>query len=105
MVDFAEGSFPTPRFADIYNASNPANTDNPLLPVLPKSRSGTRTWDYNNDGVAHYGLFADFVRDVRTLPADRGVNGKNLVDNQLMRNADYFYRMWQKVEAQKSNVQ
>jgi len=105
MMDFPEGSSPAPRFADIYNPGIPANTDNPLLPVLPRSQSGTKTWEYNIDGVAHYGLFADFVRDVRTLPANLGVNGKALVDDQLMRNADYFYRMWRKAEMQRSNVE
>lgn len=102
MTEFAPGD--VPRLADIYNANNPNNTDNPLLPVLPRSQSGARIWDYNADGVAHYGMLADFVRDVRTAPT-QAMAGKDLVDNHLLRTADYFYRMWQKVEAQKNNVQ
>lgn len=103
MVEFAPGD--VPRFADIYNANNPANTDNPLLPVQPKSQTGTRVWDYNIDGVAHYGMLADFVKDVRTAPTSQAMAGKDLVDNHLLHSADYFYRMWQKVEAQRRNVQ
>lgn len=103
MVEFAPGD--VPRFADIYNANNPANTDNPLLPVQPKSQTGTRVWDYNIDGVAQYGMLADFVKDVRTAPTSQAMAGKDLVDNHLLHSADYFYRMWQKVEAQKRNVQ
>lgn len=102
MVEFAPGD--VPRFADIYNPSNPANTANPL-PVQPKSQNGTRVWDYNLDGVAHDGMLADFVKDVRTAPTGQAMGGKDLVDNHLLRSADYFYRMWQKVEAQKRNVQ
>ena len=99
MVNFKTA----PRFTDIYNASSPAN-DNPKLPVQPKSISGVRTWDYNTDGVAHYGMFADFVKDVRTAPARQGMNGKDLVDKQLLSNADYFFHMWQKAERQATNV-
>jgi len=94
-----------PRFTDIYNPSNPAN-DNPQLPVQSRSTTGSRTWDYNFDGVAHYGMFADFVKDIRTAPATPLMTktGKDLVDNHLLRSADYFFKMWQKIESQKTNV-
>jgi microsomal dipeptidase-like Zn-dependent dipeptidase len=68
------------------------------------SRSGTKTWDYNVDGVAHYGMFADFVQDVRAANNNPGMSGPDLVDNHLMRSADYFWRMWQRIETQRSNV-
>jgi hypothetical protein len=63
-------------------------------------------WDYNRDGVAHYGMFADFVKDVRYAPGTPQMNmtGKDLVDNHLMRSADYFWRMWQKIEVQRTKV-
>ena len=82
MVEFAPGD--VPRFADIYNANNPANTDNPLLPVQPKSQTGTRVWDYNIDGVAHDGMLADFVKDVQTAPTSQAMAGKDIVDNHLL---------------------
>jgi hypothetical protein len=31
-------------------------------------------------------------------------DGQNLVENHLERNADNFWRLWVKVEAQKTNV-
>jgi hypothetical protein len=37
--------------------------------------------------------------DVRTSPG-----GADLVDQNLFRSADYFWRMWQRIEAQKVNV-
>ena len=72
--------------------------------AFPRSQTGTKTWDYNLEGVAHYGLLADFVKDVRTAPVNQGMTGADLVDNHLMRSADYFWHMWQKIEAQKVNV-
>jgi hypothetical protein len=81
------------------------------LRLQSKSTTDGRTWDYNVDGVAHYGMFADFVKDVRTAPPNQAIspnqcmNGKDLVDNHLMRSADYFWRMWQKIEAQRLQVQ
>jgi hypothetical protein len=57
------------------------------------------------EGVAHYGMFAQFVKDVSLAPNLVGMSGTDLVDNHLMRSADYFWRLWQRIEAQKSNVQ
>jgi hypothetical protein len=80
-----------PRFVDVFNH----NLDIPGLPPLGPSLKAPPNvaWDYNRDGVAHYGMLADFVRDVRGSP-----HGHDLVDNHLMRSADYFWHMWQKVE-------
>lgn len=82
-------------------------------PNFPKSVSGSKTWDYNSDGVAHYGMMADFVMDVRTAPASGGtssqgvplgVSGGELVDDHLNRGANYFWRMWELIDARKSSV-
>lgn len=72
-----------------------------------KSSTGGKTWDYNLEGVAHYGMYADFVKDVRIAPPSQsflGMAGIDLVDNHLMRGADYFWHMWEKCEAQKIKV-
>jgi hypothetical protein len=91
-----------PRFTDIYSPDNPLNAG---LPPLSRSPRGSNTtWDYNVDGVAHYGMFADFLRDVRTLPASATLTGKEIVDDQMMYGADYFHRMWLKAEVQKARV-
>lgn len=57
-----------------------------------KSSLGTRTWDYNVDGVAHYGMLADFLQDVRTSPYPT-------VYEYVNRSADYFYQTWRRCEA------
>jgi len=77
---------------------------------FPEAPSSTlaKTWDYRVDGVAHYGMFADFVKAVWSFPFERtrgmNVSGQTLVEGHLDRSADNFWRMWVKVEAQKNNV-
>jgi microsomal dipeptidase-like Zn-dependent dipeptidase len=81
---------------------------------IPQSKSGTKSWDYNTEGVAHYGMMWDFVRDLRNAPSNgyrdangaaTGVAGPDLVDKHLFRSANYFWGMWQRVEAKKGGVQ
>ncbi|HXI88256.1 MAG TPA: membrane dipeptidase, partial [Parvularculaceae bacterium] len=57
------------------------------------SRDGAKSWDYNRVGVAQYGMLWDFLEDVRSLP-----RGKNMVDNQFMNGAEYFYETWRQAE-------
>ena len=77
------------------------------------STTGAKTWNYNTDGVAHYGMLADFVRDLRNAPsngfigpggAQIGVAGGDLVDKHLMRSADHFWKMWQRIEVAKGSI-
>lgn len=55
-----------------------------------KCQTGNRTWDYTQEGVAHYGLMADFMRDIRMR--------NNQVYENLMGSAEYFARMWEKCD-------
>lgn len=66
---------------------------------FPKLKTGNKTWDYNTDGVAHYGLLADFVAAV----GSRGSDGAN-VKNSLNQSAEFFAQMWEQAEKQRSNV-
>lgn len=65
---------------------------------FPKLRTGNKTWDYNVDGVAHYGLLADFVRAVNGR-----TNGSRVVET-LNRSAEHFAQMWERAESQKTKV-
>lgn len=58
---------------------------------LTKSKTGDKTWDYRTDGVAHYGMLADFLADVRTEP-----NHGAKVNINLFKNAEMFAQMWEK---------
>jgi hypothetical protein len=95
------------RYTPIYTPGDPINEG---VQPLSMSTTGGMTWDYNVHGVAHYGMFVDFLRDVRGLPANATVPvkaaivGRQIVDDQMMYGADYFYRMWLKADAQKARV-
>jgi hypothetical protein len=65
---------------------------------FPMCRTGSQSWDYNRVGVAHYGLMADFFKDVNSIG-----NGR-IFDNHLMQSAEYFAQMWEKCERQRTNV-
>ena len=89
----------------VYDAAWPKSS----FPGTPK------TWDYNTDGVVHYGMLPDFLLDVRTSPVDPnlgndpngqqyGTSGADLVDNHVQRSADYFWHMWEQCEAMKTFV-
>jgi microsomal dipeptidase-like Zn-dependent dipeptidase len=76
--------------------STPITYDSNFL----RSSQGTKTWDYNYQGVAHYGLIPDFFRSVQTLPT-----GSDLYNYNVMWGAEAFYEMWKKAEGQASKVQ
>jgi hypothetical protein len=67
--------------------------------AFPVSALGNRSWDYNAVGVAHYGMLPDFLLAVRSLPG-----GANMIDNNLMYGADYFFETWRLSEVQSAKV-
>jgi microsomal dipeptidase-like Zn-dependent dipeptidase len=68
-------------------------------PGLTRSESGTRMWDINYDGVAHYGMLPDFLQSMRGAPI-----GQDLADNNLMYGAQYFVDTWKFAEQQSFKV-
>ena len=66
--------------------------------AFPRSTDGNKTWDYNNDGVAHYGMLSDFLQDIGNTPS-----GQAAIDN-LMQGAEYFYQTWAIVEMKKTAI-
>jgi hypothetical protein len=59
--------------------------------AFPKARMGNKEWDYNRDGVAHIGLFPDFLRKVELL------GGRDIVD-KLFTGAESVAVMWEQAE-------
>ncbi|GAA2687289.1 membrane dipeptidase [Nonomuraea recticatena] len=55
---------------------------------LDRPRTGERVWDYNVDGVAHYGLVPDWIEDLRQLA------GQPIVDD-LASGAEAYLRTWE----------
>ena len=52
--------------------------------------TGERVWDYNTDGVAHYGMIPDWIQDMRTVG---GSEGEQVVQD-LLRGPESYLRTW-----------
>jgi microsomal dipeptidase-like Zn-dependent dipeptidase len=57
---------------------------------LPQYTFGSRTWDYNVDGLAHVGLYPDFIADLQAI----GLGDKL---GPLFNSAEAYVRMWEKI--------
>jgi hypothetical protein len=55
-----------------------------------RQRSGERVFDLNADGVAHYGLFADLLADMRRQP------GGKRATRLLFRSSETYLRTWRR---------
>jgi microsomal dipeptidase-like Zn-dependent dipeptidase len=56
--------------------------------TIHQQRSGQRTYDINVDGVAHYGLYPDWIEDLRKLA------GQEII-NDLAMGAEAYLRTWE----------
>ena len=59
---------------------------------------GTKTWDFNTDGFAHYGLFPDYIKSWEAA----GMTAKE--KEAFFSSAEDFFQMWKKCEQRKSQV-
>ena len=57
--------------------------------TISQQVSGERTFDINTDGVAHYGLYPDWVEDLRQLAGDE------IIDD-LERGPEAYLQMWER---------
>lgn len=82
--------------------ANPKNK-NPGYPFVTEfgvafdrqGEAGKRRFDLAIDGVAHYGMLADHVAQVRE---DARASGKPYVYDALMNSAEAYLRMWERAE-------
>jgi hypothetical protein len=58
--------------------------------TFARERTGTRVFDLNKDGVAHYGLYPDLLALMRTEP------GGGEATKLLFRSAEAYLRTWQR---------
>lgn len=59
--------------------------------TFDRQKTGERTFDYNSDGVAHYGLYADWFADLRRLGGDALVK-------DMLNGAEAYLEMWERAE-------
>src|SRR5699024_2562347 len=58
--------------------------------TVDRQVTGQRNWDYNRDGVAHYGMIPDWVEDMRTNGCE---DGEQVVEH-LVRGPESYLRTW-----------
>ena len=60
--------------------------------TVDKQVSGTKTYDFNTSGVDHYGLYPDWVEDVRILA---GAEGDEFMAD-IARGVEAYLQMWER---------
>ncbi len=60
--------------------------------TFDKQQSGNRVFDFNSDGMAHYGMLADHLQDIRE-------QSPSSVYEAVMNSAEAYLQMWERAEA------
>ena len=61
---------------------------------IDRQHAGKRVYDINKDGVAQYGLYPDWIQDLRKVA---GRDGDKIVDD-MTRGAEAYLQMWERAE-------
>ena len=64
---------------------------------MDRQVTGQRTFDYNKEGVAHYGLYADWLADLRRT-------GGQQMAREMNRGAEAYLQMWERAEGVKQTT-
>jgi microsomal dipeptidase-like Zn-dependent dipeptidase len=64
--------------------------------TIQRQHSGTKLYDVNTDGVAHYGLYPDWVEDLRILAEKEKPGDGALILEELARGAEAYLQMWER---------
>ncbi len=67
--------------------------------ILKKCTTGNKEWDFNIDGMAHYGLLPDYIESCRKA----GMTTDE--QNRFFSSAERFAQMWEKCNVSKLNIQ
>ena len=63
---------------------------------VDKQVAGERTFDFNSDGVAQYGLYPDWIQDLSLVAeASEKGDGKKILDD-MARGAEAYLQMWER---------
>jgi hypothetical protein len=63
---------------------------------VKQQRSGERVYDLNADGVAHYGLYPDWFKDLELI-AEKGEAGAGQdITTDMQRGAEAYLQMWER---------
>jgi microsomal dipeptidase-like Zn-dependent dipeptidase len=73
-------------------------SDRSVPPALNRHVTGGKTFDFRNDGLAHFGMLPDFLQAVSQTP-----EGDKVV-NKLFDGAEDVIRLWEKAQVAKTRV-
>lgn len=65
--------------------------------TIDKNTSGQRTYDINVDGVSHYGLYPDWIEDLRR-------QGGNAIADDMARGAEAYLQTWERAEGARTDA-
>ncbi len=65
--------------------------------TVEQQRAGERVWDINVDGVAQYGLYPDWVEDLRMIADAEAGDGDAILDD-MARGPEAYLQMWERAE-------
>ena len=63
--------------------------------TVKQQRSGERVYDLNADGVAHYGLYPDWLKDLELIAETGGGDGEDITTD-MQRGAEAYLQMWER---------
>ncbi|MDQ3209231.1 MAG: membrane dipeptidase, partial [Gemmatimonadota bacterium] len=89
---------PRPRFGNKHCPGQANPVTYPITAHMPgvtlgASRTTNREWDYNTEGLVHFGLLPDFIQDLK----NDGLTDQDLAP--LFRSAEGYIRMWERAVA------
>jgi hypothetical protein len=76
-----------------WQAMEESNSNTPLERV----RAGSREWDINVDGMAHYGMIPDFLQDLANVLRASPAGDAPLAS--VLTSAERYLRMWSTIES------
>jgi hypothetical protein len=63
--------------------------------TVNQQRSGERVYDLNVDGVAHYGLYPDWLKDLELIADEQEGDGADITAD-MQRGAEAYLQMWER---------
>ncbi len=66
--------------------------------TIQRQTAGLRTWDINTDGVAQYGLYPDWIRDVANVAGTRSAADARNITDDISRGPEAYLQMWERAE-------
>lgn len=64
--------------------------------TIHQQHSGTRVYDINKDGVAHYGLYPDWIQDLVKVADQQHPGDGALFKQDMSRGPEAFLQMWER---------